>query len=334
MRLASIKSKHPQSTSEAKDGRLVVVSSDASRLGLVPTGQYPTLLSALDDWQRAEPLLRQIAGDLENNKHKDSIAASEALFMAPLPRCYAWIDGSAFIEHIVRVRKARGADLPPELYTIPLMYQGASDNLLGPTDDITLEDEAHGLDFEGEVAVVLDHTPQGTKAAEAMRYIKLFVLMNDISLRGLIPRELATGFGFFHGKPSSSFAPFAVTPDELGAAWKDGRVHLDMRCTLNGTLAGAVNGGEMHFSFADLIEHAAKTRHLSAGTILGSGTFSNKDESRGVSCLVERRVLEQIHSGKMQTPFMKAGDLIEIEITDGARNIFGSIKQRVVMAKR
>jgi fumarylacetoacetate (FAA) hydrolase len=227
------------------------------------------------------------------------------------------------------VRKARGAELPEDLYTVPLMYQGASDNLLGPTDPIPLRLSTDGMDFESEVAVITDNVPMGCKADQAESHIRLIMLCNDVSLRELIPRELATGFGFFHGKPPSSFSPFALTPDELGDTWKDGRLHIPVTTTLNGTLFGSPNAGEMHFSFHDLIAYAATTRPLSAGTIVGSGTVSNKDESVGSSCLAERRMLEKINAGKISTPFLKDGDRITISATHAGVNLFGTIDQRV-----
>lgn len=321
MRLATIKD------SSSRDGKLLVVSDDGKFGSEVPG--WATLLSAIQDWARAEPVLRETAEKL-HRRECQTISLDAARFCAPLPRTFAWLDGSAFIQHVILVRKARGAEPPEDLFTVPLMYQGVSDLLLGPTDTIPLVDPSHGMDFEGEIAVVTDFVPMGTKASEASQHIKLVLLMNDVSLRGLIPRELATGFGFFHGKPASSFAPFAVTPDALGSAWKDGRLHLELMSWLNGAQYGHPNAGEMHFSFEQLIEHAAKTRHLSAGTIIGSGTVSNKDESVGSSCLAEKRMLEQIHTGNIKTPFMNVGDTIEMEVFQDGRSIFGRIAQQVV----
>jgi fumarylacetoacetate (FAA) hydrolase len=242
------------------------------------------------------------------------------------------LDGSAFIQHVILVRKARGAELPDDLYTIPLMYQGASDNLLGPRDDIPLRNAADGMDFESEVAVITTHIPMGTKSSHAGEHIVLVLLCNDISLRELIPRELATGFGFFHGKPPSAFSPFAVTPDELGSAWKDARLHLPVTTTLNGEIFGSPNAGEMHFSFQDLIEHAASTRPLSAGTIIGSGTVSNRDESVGSSCLAERRMLEKIKSGSITTHYLQHEDRVTISVSHNGINLFGTIDQTVKQA--
>lgn len=329
MRLASLKIDNPGTVSEARDGQLVVVSGDSTRAAPAPS-DFPTLLSAIESWDRAEPALREVARSL--GESGGGIVLSERAFMAPFPRTWQWLDGSAFIQHIILVRKARGAEPPEDLFTIPLMYQGISDTLLGPDAPLLLQDEGWGMDFEGELCVVVDDVPQGTRASTAMKHIRLLLLMNDVSLRNLIPRELATGFGFFHGKPSSSFAPFAVTPDEIGDAWKDGRVHLELETRLNGQIFGHPNAGEMHFSFCDLIEHAARTRSLSAGTIIGSGTVSNREESVGSSCIVERRMLEKINTGEMRTPFLKHGDLVEMDVRKDNRSIFGRISQRVTRA--
>jgi fumarylacetoacetate (FAA) hydrolase len=249
--------------------------------------------------------------------------------MAPLPRSWAFLDGSAFIQHVILVRKARGADLPKDLYTLPLMYQGVSDNLLGPTQAIPLRAHSDGMDFESEVAVITDAIPMGAQAADAEGYIRLVMLCNDVSLRELIPRELETGFGFLHGKPPSAFSPFAVTPDELGEAWRDGRLHLPVTTRLNGELFGEPNAGEMFFSFHQLIEYAATTRPLSAGTIIGSGTVSNRDESVGSSCLAEKRMLEKIKTGSITTPFLNDGDRITISVNHQGVAIFGTIDQIV-----
>jgi fumarylacetoacetate (FAA) hydrolase len=333
MKLATIPVENPKTVSERRDGRLVVVSPDEKTLGLVPAEDFPTMLSAIENWEHAEKRLRSIEHDLGAGMWSGTVDAAGRKFMPPLPRTWSWLDGSAFIQHIVLVRKARGAEPPEDLKTVPLMYQGISDNFLGPNDDILIVDEAHGVDFEAEVAVVLDEVPMGTNAADAAGHVKLLLLMNDVSLRNLIPRELKAGFGFFHGKPVSSFAPYAVTPDQLGDAWKDGRLHLEMRSTYNGKLYGHPNAREMFFGFHELIEHAAKTRTLPAGTILGSGTISNEDESVGSSCLAEKRMLEKINAGEITTPFMKAGDTIRIEMEHEGRSVFGAIDQKVAFAK-
>jgi fumarylacetoacetate (FAA) hydrolase len=326
MIVGSIQSSHP---SCAMDGELVIVHPDRSKVARLPQERFSSLRAAIDSWNTAEPLLREIDLALRKGTWQNTAEVSNLTFMAPLPRTWAFIDGSAFIQHVILVRKARGAELPEDLYTVPLMYQGASDNLLGPTQDIPLRAQSDGMDFESEVAIITDAIPMGTKAADAGKYIRLVMLCNDVSLRELIPRELATGFGFFHGKPPSAFSPFAVTPDELGEAWREGRLHLPVTTTLNDTLFGRPNAGEMHFSFHQLIEYAATTRPLSAGTIIGSGTVSNKDESVGSSCLAEKRMLEKIASGTSATKFLKDGDHVTISVTSNGINVFGTIDQKV-----
>lgn len=312
-----------------RDGDLIVVSKDNSKYALA-THIAPNLREAVEEWSTCEPLLRKLSHDLNTG----SANVAESLLVenlhSPLPRTFQWADGSAFIQHIKLVRKARNAPLPETLQTVPLIYQGGGDDFLAPLDPIPLIDEAHGLDFESEVTVVTDFVPMGIKPEAAIEKIRLVMICNDVSLRGLIPEELAQGFGFFQSKPSSAFAPFAVTVDELGTSWKNGRLYRDLRTTLNGTLFGNPNAGEMHFSFGDIIAHAARTRNLGPGTIIGSGTVSNEDRSRGSSCLVERRMLEQIDHQKITTPFMKDGDHVEIEMLDDkGSSIFGKISQRV-----
>jgi fumarylacetoacetate (FAA) hydrolase len=248
-----------------------------------------------------------------------------------MPRSFQWADGSAFLHHVKLVRQARDAAMPEDLYRTPLMYQGGSDEFLAPTDGIPQVDFSHGTDFEAEVAVVTDDVPMGVSEDKALDHIVLFVLVNDISLRGLVPGELANGFGFFQSKPASALSPFAVTPDELGSAWQNGRVNLPLHVTYNGAFFGKANGKEMHFHFGQLIAHAARTRNLSAGTIIGSGTFSNEDPDAGFSCLAEKRMVEKIQTGEIKTPFMKVGDRVEIRMLDDkGRNIFGDIRQQVV----
>jgi len=312
----------------SRDGRLLVVRRDGATA--TPVDAWPTLQRALDDWDRAEPALRAVAADLERGAVAGQ-PVEPARLAAPLPRAYEWVDGSAFLNHVILVRKARGAEPPPTLETDPLVYQGGSGDLLGPRDAIPLADEKWGCDFESEVCVILGDVPQGTRAADAARHVRLVLLANDVSLRGLIPDELAKGFGFFQSKPATAFSPFAVTPDELGDAWRDGRFHGRVRSTYNGTVVGDCDAGpEMHFSFHDLLAHVSKTRRFTAGTILGSGTVSNRDRAKGISCLAERRMIETIDEGKPRTPFMKVGDTIEIEgfLPDGT-SPFGVIRQEV-----
>jgi fumarylacetoacetate (FAA) hydrolase len=303
-----------------RDGSRVADASDIA----------PHLQAALDDWVEVESELERRFEALE----KGAIAGqlrSEVELCAPLPRAYEWIDASAFINHILLVRRARGAEPPPTLESEPLVYQGASGRLLGPNDDFSLGNEAFGLDFEAEVCVVLGDTPRGTRATEAAEHVRLVLLANDWTYRNLVPSELAKGFGFFVSKPATSFSPFAVTPDELGPAFRDGRLHLPLETHLNGVLIGdPLAGPEMHFSFFDLIAHVTKTRSLTAGTILGSGTVSNADPARGVSCLAELRAREMIADGQARTPFLREGDRVRIEMLDAARcSVFGAISTRV-----
>ena len=333
MKLATIPVDDPSSESQKRDGRLVIVDDDQGVVALVPAEVAPNLRQALEEWSRVEGELRTIEDSLKAGKWQDTRSLSDCSFMAPLPRTTSWLDGSAFIQHIVLVRKARGAEPPEDLKTVPLMYQGIGDPLLGPKADIQAVSEDHGIDFEAEVAVLLDDVPMGTDAQDALGHVKLFVLLNDVSLRKLIPRELKAGFGFFHGKPPSSLGPFAVTPDELGNAWRDGRVHLEMTSHLNGERHGHPDAGEMFFSFGQLIEHAARTRPLPAGTLLGSGTVSNEDESVGSSCLAEKRMLETIHDGKPSTPFLRFGDRVRIEMLKDGKSVFGAIDQKIVQAE-
>lgn len=313
----------------SRDGALLVVSPDGLRCA--SAGQIaPTLQAALDDWEALSPRLEALSRDLAAGV-ADARPLDVAALHSPLPRAYEWVDGSAYLNHVRLVRKARGAEPPPTLETDPLVYQGGSGVLLAPTQPIPLADPSWGLDFEGEVAVILGDTPQGTAASEAGAHVRLLALVNDCTLRNLIPNELAKGFGFFQSKPASAFSPFAVTPDELGDAWRGGRLHLPLRVTLNGALVGDPDAGpEMHFSFFDLIAHITRTRAYTAGTILGSGTVSNHDRARGISCLAERRMIEIIDGGAAVTPFLKAGDEVVIEMLDGAgRSIFGEIRQVV-----
>jgi fumarylacetoacetate (FAA) hydrolase len=312
-----------------RDGSLVVVSRDHARLARAAE-IAPTLQRALDHWDVAEPRLRELAERLERGA-APSEPLDVAMLRSPLPRAYEWVDGSAYINHIVLVRKARGAEPPATLRTEPLVYQGGSSDFLDPTADIPLADPKWGCDFESEVCVVLGDVPQGTTQADAARHVRLVMLANDVTLRNLVPAELEKGFGFFQSKPSTAFSPFALTPDELGPAWRDGRVHLRLETRLNGTLIGDPEAGpEMHFSFFDLVAHIARTRSFGAGTILGSGTVSNEDAARGVSCLAERRTRETLESGKPSTPFLTHGDRVEIVMRDRAgADLFGTISQTV-----
>ena len=329
MKLATLKISSPRNETEKRDGRLVVVNDDKGVLANLPSNKFPSLRQALEEWNEAESFLREVAESLQQGTWRDTQPLKGARFMSPLPRTWGFVDGSAFVQHIILVRKARGAEPPEDMKTVPLMYQGVSDTLLGPEDDIPQIDFAHGTDFEGEVAVIVTDVPMGTKANDAHRYIKLALLLNDVSLRNLIPRELQAGFGFFQSKPASSCSPYAVTLDELGNAWREERIHLPLTCTLNGKVVGSPNAGEMFFSFGQLIEHAAATRALSAGTIIGSGTVSNEPDSAGIACLAERRMREKIATGTMTTPFMKVGDRIRIEMFRDGKSVFGAIDQQV-----
>lgn len=329
MKLATVRAEKPGSLSERRDGRLAVVSPNLRRAVLVPADRYPNLLSAVEDWDAAEPMLREIDAELRAGGRPDAVELSKRILMAPLPRTYAWLDGSAFVYNVLRIYKASGMVPPEEITTIPLMFQGASDGLLGPRDPIPLYNEAHCMDFEAELAVVLGDVPAGTRSSHAAGHIRLLTLMNDVSLRRLLPRELRTGFGFVQSKPASSFAPFAVTPDELGADWSNGRARVQVLVQHNDNLIGRLDAGEMLFSFCDLIEHAARTRPLCAGTLLGSGTVSNKREGAGAGCLVELRMREKAERGEARTPFLKAGDTVEIEAVHKGRSVFGKISQKV-----
>jgi fumarylacetoacetate (FAA) hydrolase len=317
----------------SRDGRLLVVRRDGEA-GAPSPETWRTLQHALDDWGAAEPALRTIAGKLDRGDD-EGIPIDPVRLGPPLPRAYEWIDGSAYLNHVILVRRARGAQVPPTLTTDPLIYQGGSGDMLGPRDPMELYDPAWGLDFEAEVCVILADTPIGTTAGDAAHHVRLVMLANDCTLRNLVPDELAKGFGFFQSKPATAFSPFAVTPDELEAqgAWREGRFHGRVRSIHNDQVIGDCDAGpEMHFSFFDLIEHIAKTRRFTAGTILGSGTVSNADRNRGVSCLAERRMIEIIDHGAPVTPFLSAGDRIRIEADVADNSPFGAIDQRVVAA--
>lgn len=323
MKLASLKE-------GGRDGTLIVVSYDLTR-GIVTSKIAPTLQFAIENYQSVFPELETIYFDLNEGK-LEGFPINMQQLASPFPRAYQWLDGSAYLSHVERVRKARGADMPENLFTDPLMYQGGSDFFLGPADPIVLPDPDWGLDFEAEVVVVTDDVSMGVSTDEALNHIRLVMLVNDISLRNLIPNELAKGFGFLHGKPPSAFSPVAVTIDELGDAWSDGKLNLALSIHLNDQLFGRPNAGkDMQFNFPKLISHAAKTRFLGAGTLLGSGTVSNFDKSNGFSCLVEKRVTEIIESGEANTPFLSNGDQVRIEMLDHrGDSIFGSIEQEIV----
>ena len=323
MKLASLKS--------GRDGRLCVVAKDLA-LAVEVSHIAATLQQAVEQWDGVVEELGLVYERLNAGHAPESFALDPAALAAPLPRAYQWADGSAYVNHVELVRKARGAVLPDSFWTDPLMYQGGSDGFIGPCDDIPLADEDWGIDFESEVAVITDDVPMGLSPDTAGGHIKLLMLVNDVSLRNLIPAELGKGFGFFQGKPSTAFSPVAVTPDEIGPAWDGGKINLPLLSDLNGERFGSPNAGvDMTFDFPQLIAHAAKSRHLGAGTIIGSGTVSNLDRSNGSSCIAEVRMLETIEQGEPQTPFMRFGDRIKIEMLDeqGA-SIFGAIDQAVV----
>jgi len=332
MKLATLKN-------GTRDGHLVVVSKDLTRCTSAEL-IAPTLQAALDDWETLSPKLQMLADDLELN----AVPADrfhEKAADSPLPRAYQWADGSAYVNHVELVRKARGAEMPASFWTDPLMYQGGSDAFLGPRDPITLADAAWGIDMEGEIAVIVDDVPMGVAVEDAGDYVALVMLVNDVSLRNLIPAELGKGFGFFQAKPSSAFSPVAVTPGGLGDAWDGGRLNLPLRVDFNGEPFGRADAGtDMTFDFRQLIAHAAKTRPLSAGAIIGSGTVSNKldggpgkpiaEGGVGFACIAEVRMIETIEQGAPKTPFMQFGDSVRIEMFDAAgHSIFGAIEQTV-----
>jgi fumarylacetoacetate (FAA) hydrolase len=313
-----------------RDGTLVLVNRALTQAVRVPD-IAPTLQAALDGWATLAPVLCARAAALEAGAINTAFAFDPRTCLAPLPRAYQWVDGSAYVNHVELVRKARGAELPASYWTEPLVYQGGSDDLQGPHAPILAMDEAHGIDFEAEVAVLTDDVPFATGAVEALDHIKLITLVNDVSLRNLIPAELAKGFGFYQAKPASAFAPVAITPDELGAAWREGKLHLPLRSFVNEDWFGAPECGvDMTFSFGDLVAHLTRTRRLCAGTVVGSGTVSNYDRSRGSSCIAERRMLETVGEGAPRTPFLRFGDRVRIEMrNDSGASLFGAIEQTV-----
>jgi fumarylacetoacetate (FAA) hydrolase len=318
-----------------RDGTLVVVSRDLKHAAKA-AGIAPTLQAALDDWSNAAPRLNALSDALNAGSAAGAFVLDMDQLAAPLPRAYEFVDGSAYLPHVERVRKARGAEVPASFYTDPLMYQATSAGFLGPRDVVVVPSEDYGIDLEAEVVVVTDDVPMAVTPAKAAEHIQLVGLVNDVSLRGLIPGELAKGFGFLQSKPRSALSPVLVTPDELGGAWQGEKLHLPMRTWLNGQWFGEAECGvDMQFSFAQLVAHAAKTRPLTAGTIVGSGTIANQDTSKGASCLAEQRTVETLRDGKPSTPFLKYGDTLRIEVTDqtGA-SIFGAIEQRIAPLAR
>ena len=316
-----------------RDGQLIVVNRELTQAVAVPK-IAPTLQAALDDWARVSAQLTAVSDALNRGDLRAASPFEQQWTMSPLPRAYHWVDGSAYVNHVELVRKARGAEMPESFWTEPLVYQGGSDDFIGPHQDVLLPSEDFGIDLEGEVAVITDDVPMGTVSHRAGEHIRLVMLANDWSLRDLIPAELAKGFGFYQSKPATAFSPVAVTPDELGGAWDGGRVNLPLVVSINGELFGQPDAGvDMTFDFPRLIEHIARTRNAKAGTIIGSGTISNYDRSRGSACLAERRMLEQIQSGKASTPFLKFGDSVRIEMFDAqGKSIFGAIDQRLIRA--
>jgi fumarylacetoacetate (FAA) hydrolase len=319
----------------SRDGQLVVVSRDL-RLAHYASGIATRLQQVLDDWNFLSPQLQELSQTINHGKARHAFEFDPQMCMAPLPRAYQWADGSAFLNHVELVRKARGAELPPSLRTDPLMYQGGSDDFIGPRDDVVCTSTEYGIDFEAEVAVITADVPMGTTPEAAIEGIRLLMIANDVSLRNLVPAELAKGFGFLQSKPATAFSPVAVTADELGTAWQHGRLHLNLESIWNGKRVGLCDAGpEMAFHFGELISHVCKTRNVRAGSVIGSGTVSNKDWSRGYSCIAEKRAIETIDSGAATTEFMQHGDTIRIEMkgTDGL-SVFGAIEQTVAVSGR
>lgn len=326
MKLASLKG-------PTRDGTLLVVNRDLTR-AIRATGVAPTLQHALEHWDQVAPRLEDVAKSLENGHERHALDFQEALangaVAAPLPRAYEWLDGSAYLTHVERVRRARGAKVPESFYTDPLMYQGGAGSMMGPRDPIRVLSEDWGVDLEGEVVAIVGDVPMGASPVEAAKSVRLVTLVNDVSFRRLIPAELEKGFGFVNGKGANALAPVAVTPDELDGLWKDGRVHLPLHCEINGKRLGNPNAGvDAQFGLFDLIAHAAKTRDLVAGTMIGTGTISNSDPATGYACLMEARLVEQVEKGAAQTPFLKFGDRVKIEMRNGSTTVFGAIDQVV-----
>ena len=318
-----------------RDGTLVVVSRDLSK-AVRATGIAPTLQRALEDWSNVAPRLNALSESLDAGDADGVFDLDMQVLAAPLPRAYEFVDGSAYLPHVARVRKARGAEVPESFYVDPLMYQGVSAGFYGPRDAVKVVSEDYGIDLEAEIVIVTDDVPMAVTAEQAASHIQLIGLVNDVSLRNLIPNELAKGFGFLQSKPRSALSPVFVTPDELGDAWRDSKLHLPLLTHINGTWFGAPEAGvDMQFDFAQLVAHAAKTRPLSAGTIVGSGTVANEDTSLGASCFAEQRTVETLRDGKPSTPFMAFGDVVRIEVLDAAgHSVFGAIEQRIERQER
>jgi len=313
-----------------RDGTLVVVSHDLTR-AVRAIAIAPTLQRALEDWSNAAPRLNALSDALNAGEAADAFDLDVAALAAPLPRAFEFVDGSAYLPHVERVRRARGAEVPESFYVDPLMYQATSAGFLGPRDPVKVVDEGYGIDLEAEIVVITDDVPMAVSPERAATHIQLVGLVNDVSLRNLIPGELAKGFGFLQSKPRSALSPVFVTPDELADAWQGNKVHLPLVTHINGAWFGAPEAGvDMQFDFSQLVAHAAKTRPLSAGTIVGSGTIANEDTSKGASCFAEKRTVETLEQGKAVTPFMSFGDSVRIEMFDAAgKSIFGAIDQRI-----
>ena len=331
MKLASLKG-------PGRDGSLLVVDKDVKRAVRVEN-IAPTMQAALENWDSVAPRLADVARGLEGGHERHAIDFEQALaagqVAAPLPRAYEWLDGSAYLTHVERVRRARNAKVPESFYSDPLMYQGGAGSMMGPRDPIRVLSEEWGIDLEGEVVAIVADVSMGATAADAAKSVRLVTLVNDVSFRRLIPAELEKGFGFVNGKGANALAPVAVTPDELGTSWRDGKVHLPLHCEVNGRRLGDPNAGvDAQFSLFDLIAHAAKTRDLVAGTIIGTGTISNRDPATGYACLMEARLVEQVEKGAAQTPFLKFGDRVKIEMRDArGASVFGAIEQVVERQK-
>jgi len=326
MKLASLKG-------PTRDGTLVVVDRKLAR-AVKADGVVPTMQQAIEGWDAVAPRLRDVAAALEDGGERHAFDFQQALrdgkVDAPLPRAYEWLDGSAYLSHVERVRRARNDKVPESFYSDPLMYQGGAGDMMGPRDPIRVISEDWGIDLEGEVVAIVGDVRMGATPAQAAAAVRLLTLVNDVSFRRLIPAELAKGFGFVNGKGANALAPVAITPDELGEAWKDGRIHLELTCDVNGSRLGHPNAGrDATFGLYDLIAHAARTRELAAGTVIGTGTIANQDMSVGYACLMEKRLVEQVEQGEAKTPFLRFGDRVRIEMKDSGESVFGAIDQVV-----